>query len=113
MKPFDFNNKTFCLVDNSSEGKVNTDTLFQYSQQDQLVEATYKGGPIVKGNIMTTLETDTLSMLYHCLTIENELKAGQAEAKVILNKDEKIELHLDWKWIGSHKGAGTSIYVEV
>ena len=101
------------MVDNSSEGKVNTDTLFQYSQKDQLIEATYMGGPIIKGYIIATLEADTLSMLYQCLTIDNELKAGQALAKVILNKDEKLELHLDWKWIGSHKGTGTSIYVQV
>ena len=52
-------------------------------------------------------------MLYQCLTIDNELKAGQAIANVIIHTNEKIELHLDWKWIGSHKGTGTSIYVEV
>jgi hypothetical protein len=41
------------------------------------------------------LEKDTLEMLYHYLTAENELKTGKAQAKISLTKDQKITLHHD------------------
>ena len=41
------------------------------------------------------LEKDTLEVLCHCLTAENELKTGKAQAKISITKDQKITLHHD------------------
>jgi len=86
MTTFNFNNKTFSLIENSENGKVNPDTIFEYKQHSNLVTADYYGGSIKYGKIIARLNEDRLDMLYQCLTIDDELKAGKALAKITHNK---------------------------
>lgn len=112
MKSINFDNKTFLLLENSSEGRVNSNTIFKYEQTGNLVTADYKGGAIVYGKIIAKLVDDRLEMLYQCLTIDDELKAGKAIAKISLLDNGKIKLSLNWKWLGEQEGSGTSEYLE-
>ena len=82
-------------------------------QKGNLVTADYHGSTVTYGKIIAYLEKDNLEMLYHCLTAENELKAGKAQAKISLTEDQKITLHLDWEWLTGDKSHGESIYREV
>ncbi len=108
-----FHNKTFLLVDNSNNGKVNKATKFEYKQEGDLVTADYYGGTIRYGKIIAKLEADKLIMLYQCLTNENELKAGKAIAQITINENKKIQLHLNWEWLNKSGEKGSSEYVEV
>lgn len=112
MHEFDFNNKTFYLLENSKSGKVNSETNFNYYQNENIVTADYSGGTIKTGKIIATLEKDTLNMLYQCITTDNTLKAGKAIAKISITKDNKIHLKLDWEWLNGTKEKGTSQYIE-
>jgi hypothetical protein len=78
-----------------------------------LVTADYQGGSIRYGKIIARLEAEKLNMLYQCITVENELKAGKAIAEIKTTKDGKIRLLLDWEWLGDETGKGKSEYVEV
>ena len=51
-------------------------------------------------------------MLYQCLTIDNELKAGKAKAEVSLSETGKIRLKLNWEWLGDKNESGVSEYLE-
>ena len=75
MKTLNFNNKKFALLENSTNGKVDTDTIFIYKQKGNLVTADYHGGSIKYGKIIALLNKDKLDMLYQCLTTDNQLKA--------------------------------------
>lgn len=75
MKTFDFNNKRFVLIQNSDNGQVNTETIFNYKQDNNLVTADYFGGTIKYGKIIAELKEDQLNMLYQCFTTDNQLKA--------------------------------------
>jgi len=110
---YDFNNKTFVLVDNSSEGKVNADTVFKYSQDGDLVTAEYFGGTITYGKIIAILKGDELDMLYQCVTTDNILKAGKAIAKISFSEEKKLKLSLNWQWLDGKNEKGTSEYVEI
>jgi hypothetical protein len=112
MVDFNFHNKTFYLVENSESGKVNADTIFKYQQEKNIITADYSGGTVKYGKIIATLDKDALTMLYQCVTIENELKAGTAIAKVSLNKENKILLKLDWQWLNGNQEKGISEYIE-
>jgi hypothetical protein len=46
MPGFNFHNKTFSLIENSENGKVNSETIFKYQQDGSLVTADYFGGDI-------------------------------------------------------------------
>lgn len=113
MKHFDFNNKKFALIQNSENGQVNTETIFEYKQNGNLVTADYFGGTIKYGKIIADLQGDKLSMLYQCITTENELKAGKAIAQISVSENEKIKLKLNWEWLNNGNDKGTSEYVEI
>ena len=112
MKAFNFNNKKFYAVQNSENGTVNSDTIFEYKQEGNLVTADYHGGTIRYGKIIAKLKEDKLHMLYQCLTTEGELKAGKAIADVSL-VNGKLNLKLNWEWLDAEKKTGTSEYIEV
>jgi hypothetical protein len=113
LLPIDFNNKTFSLIENSENGKVNTSTIFEYKQEDDLVTAEYFGGTIKYGKIIAILQDQQLDMLYQCITIDNELKAGKAVADITFTENEKLKLSLHWEWLGDKKEMGTSLYIEI
>ena len=112
MSEFNFNNKTFSLIENSKNGKVNYETIFKYKQEGNIVTADYFGGTIKYGKIIANLNNNTLDMLYQCITTENELKAGKATAKISLTTDNKIKLKLNWEWLGNKNESGISEYIE-
>lgn len=112
MSDFNFHNKTFYLLENSESGKVNSDTIFKYQQKENVVTADYFGGTVQYGKIIATLDNDKLDMIYQCVTSENELKAGQAIAKISLTKENKIHLKLNWQWLNGNEEKGVSEYIE-
>ena len=112
MSNYNFNDKTFVLVTNSASGKVSTETIFKYQQVGNLVTADYAGGTINYGKILAILQGDVLEMLYHCLTTDDQLKAGKAIAKITLD-DGRMKLSLNWEWLVSGSDKGRSEYLEV
>lgn len=113
MAPINFDNKIFSLVQNSDKGQVDSETIFEYKQDGDLVTADYFGGAIKYGKIIAQLEGDKLNMLYQCLTTSNELKAGKATAKITFTDNGKLKLSLDWEWLSNKDEKGHSVYVEI
>lgn len=113
MNNFNFDNKKFALIQNSESGQVNSETIFEYQQKDNLVTADYHGGTIKYGKIIANLKNDELNMLYQCLTTDNELKAGKAIAKISFSDKGKIKLSLDWEWLTNGSEKGNSEYIEI
>ncbi|MEG1237458.1 MAG: hypothetical protein RSD30_07850 [Flavobacterium sp.] len=113
MSKFNFKNKKFALIQNSDNGQVNTETVFNYNQDGNLVTADYFGGTIKYGKIIADLKDNELNMLYQCLTTDNELKAGKALAQISLTENDKIKLSLDWEWLTNGNDKGKSEYIEI
>lgn len=113
MNNFNFNNKRFVLIQNSANGQVNTETVFEYKQDGNLVTADYFGGTIKYGKIIAELKGDKLNMLYQCMTTDNQLKAGKAIAQISLAENGKMKLSLDWEWLTNGNQKGTSEYLEI
>jgi len=113
MDKFNLNNKKFALVQNSANGQVNTETVFEYKQDGNLVTADYFGGTIRYGKIIAELKGDELNMLYQCLTADGQLKAGKAVAKISFTENSKMKLNLNWEWLTNSNEKGKSEYIEV
>ncbi len=64
------------------------------------------------GKIIAELKDNKLKMLYQCLTTDNELKAGKADAEISLTENNKIKLKLNWEWLGKKNNNGISEYIE-
>ena len=110
---FNLNNKTFRLVQNSIAGSANKDTIFKYKQSDDIVTAVYSGGDIKHGNICGTIDNKILNILYQCITINGELKAGKAKGVISLAENSKLMLSLNWQWLTQKQDNGTSVYIEI
>jgi len=113
MSKFNFDNKRFALIKNSESGQVNSETIFKYKQNDNLVTADYYGGTIIYGKIIAYLKDDDLNMLYQCLTTDNQLKAGKASAKITLTDAGIMKLSLYWEWLTNENEKGISEYLEI
>ncbi|WP_100610811.1 hypothetical protein [Confluentibacter lentus] len=113
MTKFNFNNKRFALIQNSDSGQVNSETVFEYKQDGNLVTADYFGGTIRYGKIIAALKDDELNMLYQCLTTDNELKAGKATAKISVTDTGKMKMNLNWEWLTNGNEKGASEYIEI
>jgi len=113
MDNYNFNNKTFVLLENSENGKVNSDTVFKYKQEGNIVTADYSGGTVAYGKIIAVLKEGVLDMLYQCVTTDNELKAGKAIAEISFSKENKLKLSLNWQWLNDEGGKGKSEYIEL
>lgn len=113
MKNINLNNKTFSLIENSKNGETNSETIFKYKQEGNLVTADYYGGTIKYGKIIAHLKHDKLNMLYQCITTDNKLKAGKAVADIFFNEIGKIKLTLNWEWLDDSNQKGTSEYIEL
>ncbi len=113
MNKFNFNNKRFVLIENSENGQVNKETVFNYKHDDNLITADYFGGTVKYGKIIAELKEDKLNMLYQCLTTDNQLKAGKAIAQISLTENGKIKLSLDWEWLTNGNDKGQSEYIEI
>lgn len=114
MTRFNLNQKRFRPVSNSKKGEVNEATSFDYTEYNGIIRATYQGGTIQSGHILAQWQNENrMSMLYHCLTKDNELKAGKAMAVLRKDADGLIEMDLTWEWLGNNGEKGQSKYKEI
>ena len=72
-----------------------------------------------EGHIIGKLTGDLVGdMLYHCLTTDGRLKAGQASAVFSEMPDGRLAIDIDWEWLTGNKldaddPKGKSRYEEV
>jgi hypothetical protein len=64
------------------------------------------------GNVVARRKSDsTVAMLYHCVTVSGELKAGQAFASFTHNSENRLCMHLDWQCLTGDRTPGRSEWV--
>ncbi len=109
----DLHNKKFITTGND-KGLSSDETIFHYFQQGNTITGAYKGGSIKEGAIVgKQTGNNTIELLYHCLTIEGELKAGESKGTLSRNQEGKLELHFDWNWLNGDRSGGQSAYIEI
>jgi hypothetical protein len=105
--------KTFRAIANSSNGTLNTDTTMTFVSEDESgILGFYAGGTIRSGQVVARrIDESTVEMLYHCVTVARELKAGRALARFTQTSDETLSMHLDWQWLTGDQSAGVSEWI--
>ena len=103
------NGKTFRATANSSHGTLNTETKMIFSEDPSEITAVYAGGTIRTGFVVGRRNGDfTIEMLYQCITVDGELKAGQATASFAQDPVSGETMHLNWQWLTGDREAGES-----
>ncbi len=100
-------------MSNSENGEIGDDTLFYYSQTDDIISADYHGGEIVKGNLIgKQLKNGEFDFFYHHINLNGELKTGKCLSKAKM-LDGRIKLFEKWQWLCDNMSSGTSELIEV
>ncbi|MEM9928934.1 MAG: hypothetical protein AAF840_03855 [Bacteroidota bacterium] len=108
----DLNNKKFHTKENIV-GLSSGETTFQYFQDGDVITGHYSGGKILQGSLIGKKTSATeIELLYHCLTTDGELLAGQSSGTVSVNTDNLLEIKYDWQWLNGNKTGGKSHYLE-
>jgi hypothetical protein len=107
------NNRRFTVADNI-QGLSGTETIFHYLVNDQAITGTYQGGPILVGNLVGRVTgTNTIELLYQCMTTEGKILAGWSRGLVSQDRNQRTKLHFVWGWLSGATGEGESSYVEL
>ncbi|GAB3964804.1 hypothetical protein GCM10028806_02910 [Spirosoma terrae] len=109
-----YNNKLFRSVNNTPNGEVSGDTLFQYHQEGKVVWAEYSGGAIVKGFLLAALlEDNSLDMRYEHINQQGDLMTGRCHSVPEHLSDGRLRLHEQWQWTSGDLSSGESIVEEI
>ncbi len=105
--------KIFKALSNSDNGEVGSDTLFYYSQTDDVISADYHGGEIMKGNLIgKQLESGEFDFFYHHINRLGELKIGRCLSKAETLDDGRLKLFEKWQWLCDDMSSGESELIE-
>lgn len=109
-----YDGRTFRSVQNTDNGDVSGETIFNYYQRGHIVWADYAGGTIVQGSLIATVdENGQLNMRYHHINISNELMTGKCRSIPELLANGKLRLHEEWQWTCKDGSTGRSVVEEI
>ncbi|MDY8135369.1 cupin domain-containing protein [Aquimarina sp. 2201CG5-10] len=112
VKPLNLNGKKFRSASSTTNGEVNSETIFHYRQNQNVIWATYEGGNILFGTLSGRLEESKLIFTYQHQNLQGDFKTGKCESilKII---NEKIQLHEKWQWTCDDFSKGESVLEEI
>lgn len=106
------NGKKFKSVLSSENGEVNSDTIFNYRQNQKIIWATYEGGDIIFGTLSGMINKNKLSFRYQHQNTKGEFMTGKCET-IVDNVNGKIRLNEQWEWTCKDFSKGSSVLEEI
>ncbi|MCB9845112.1 MAG: hypothetical protein H6811_03885 [Phycisphaeraceae bacterium] len=89
-------------------GVINADTIFEFHQADNRVEATYTGGRIVRGFLVGVITNDTLEFRYCQAHTDGRIDGGASTCSLERTDDGRIRIIERFEW-ESRGGSGTNV----
>ena len=110
----DLDNRKFKTFSNTDNGEVTEDTIFYYKQSDNIISADYKGGDIIKGNLIgKVVENKYLEFVYHHINVHGEIMTGVCQSYPEILDSGKMILKEFWQWTCKDNSKGESIIIEI
>lgn len=109
-----YDGRLFVSVENTVNGEVSPQTLFEYKQEGHILTGSYSGGDIVKGILIGLVKDDgTLQFNYNHINSNNVIRGGFCTSVPVILSDGRVRLHEKWKWTDNEQSEGESIVEEV
>jgi GNAT superfamily N-acetyltransferase len=109
-----YDGRRFVAQQNSPNGEVNGETVFQYHQNGSSIWAEYAGGGIVKGLLTGHVLPDkSLEFAYVHMNEAGETRVGECRSVPELLPDGRLLMHESWQWLTGDESAGESTLIEV
>ena len=109
-----YHNKKFRPITNTENGETDSETVFLYQQQGNILTSEYSAGKILSGHLIGLVdESGNIEMRYHQINTSGELMTGICHSKPEILPDGRIRLHESWRWTSGDLSAGESVLEEV
>lgn len=106
-------NRRFTVA-NNAQGLSGADTVFHYQVEEGVISSTYQGGRIRLGmQVGRVTGHDTIELLFHCVTVDEQLLAGWSRGTVGVDQSGRTTLSFVWGWLSGATGGGESNYIEL
>jgi len=100
------------VVKTAANGVVGADTIFDFSQSEEVVTAIYRGGRITIGYLVGTVTEDSLTFRYIQLESSGKLDGGSSSCDIEILEDGRIRLIEHFQW-DSRDGSGTNVFEQI
>ncbi len=112
-KPLSLNGIKMHVVSTAEGGKVNSETIFDFSQDGSVVAARYSGGKIKLGYLVGMLNpTGSLEFRYTQVDNDGRLDGGYSNCEISRMADGRVRLLEHFKW-ESCEGNGINVFEEI
>jgi hypothetical protein len=112
--PVGYDGRRFRSVENSETGEVGPETVFSYSQDRDVVSATYGGGGVRSGVLIATADGEgNLDARYAHVNASGELMTGECRTTPERLTDGRLRLHEEWRWTSGDGSSGRSVVEEI
>lgn len=109
-----YNGRKFVSIENSKNGEVSSQTVFEYKQEGKIISAAYSGGEIIHGTLIGLVREDgCLEFRYNHVNSKDEIRGGKCVSTPKILPDGRIRLYESWQWIDTDAAEGSSIIEEV
>ncbi|MDD1015055.1 hypothetical protein [Pseudomonas rubra] len=106
-------NRRFAVA-NNAHGLSGAGTVFHYQVEGNAISSTYQGGRIRLGHqVGRATGPDTIELLFHCLTTDDELLCGWSRGTLGVDQAGRTTLSFVWGWLSGATGGGESSYIEL
>ncbi|QBZ83352.1 n-acetylglutamate synthase [Hydrogenovibrio crunogenus] len=110
---FNLDKRRFKALANAS-GLSNSETIFSYRQNGNLITGEYQGGEIEFGNIIGKyIPPQTIELCFQCKTKDHEILSGKSKGTIQKNSSGKLNISFNWQWLSGAEGSGESYYEEI
>lgn len=77
-----YNNKKFRPITSTENSETNSETIFLYKQNGNILTSEYAGGTIKYGHLIGLVdESSNIDMRYHLINLNDELMTGICNSK--------------------------------
>lgn len=109
-----FGGRRFRSVENSASGEVSPETVFAYSQDGDVVSATYGGGGVRSGVLIAKVDNQSnLDARYAHVNASGGLMTGECRTTPEVLPDGRLRLHEEWRWTSGDGSSGRSVVEEI
>lgn len=102
------------VVETAANGVVNEETIFHFSQKEDVVTADYEGGKIQKGFLVGKRVGESLLVFSYCqMQLDGRLDNGCSQCEISKNENGEILLIEYFEWASRPGEYGVNILQEL
>ena len=101
------------VIETAKNGVFNKDTIFDFTQKDNYVEAKYSRGKIKNGFFVGLIKENILEFSYCQLQTDGILDNGRSNSELVISSKGKIRLIEYFEWKSRSGESGINIFEEI